>query len=495
MEQYRLSMQGVTKIYGSVAAIEDVNFNVKEGEAHALVGENGAGKSTLLNILSGVREANAGEIRVDGNIIQMKNPLSAREAGIAMIHQELQHVPELSVAQNMFLGRPLKKFKGLFVNKQAEYDRAKVILGRLDPSIDPHEPIKNLKVAQQQIVEIARALLDDAKIIAMDEPTSSLTPKEFDKLAELISDLKAMNVSIIYVSHKMDEIFRVCDRATVMRDGKQVGVVNIKDETEESIVSKMIGRKIEKIQHNSFIQNKDVLRVTDLGSDEHVSPTSFSVKAGEVVGIAGLVGAGRTELLRLICGLDKKTSGKVYVDEQEIEHLNVTSAIKAGIGLVPEDRKKDGIIKQRSVSINMALPSMHQYKKSMLIDKTRLDADATRIMSDLKLRPMNIEKYIGTLSGGNQQKVIIGRWIAADAKVFLFDEPTRGIDVGAKSEIYNLIEKLAKEGKAIIVVSSEMPEIMRVADRILVMREGKVAKELAGDEITEENIARYAINS
>lgn len=495
MEQYRLSMQGVTKIYGSIAAIEDVNFNVKVGEVHALVGENGAGKSTLLNILSGVREANAGEISVDGNIVEMKNPLSAREAGIAMIHQELQHVPELSVAQNMFLGRPLKKYKGLFVNKQAEYDRAKLILNRLDPSIDPHVPIKTLKVAQQQIVEIARALLDEAKIIAMDEPTSSLTPKEFDRLAELISDLKSMNVSIIYVSHKMDEIFRVCDRATIMRDGKQVGVVNIKDETEETIVSKMIGRKIEKIEHQSFIQNKEVLNIENLGSHEYVSPTSFSVKAGEVVGVAGLVGAGRTELLRLIFGLDKKSSGKVYVDGQEIEHLNVTSAIKAGIGLVPEDRKKDGIIKQRAVAINMALPSMAQYTKTMLIDKKKLSDEATRIMTDLRLRPMNIEKPIGTLSGGNQQKVIIGRWIAADAKVFLFDEPTRGIDVGAKSEIYNLIEKLAQEGKAIIVVSSEMPEIMRVSDRILVMREGKVAKELSGNEITEENIARYAINA
>lgn len=495
MEQYRLSMQGVTKIYGGVAAIEGINFNVKQGEVHALVGENGAGKSTLLNILSGVREANAGEILVDGNLIKMKSPLSAREAGIAMIHQELQHVPELSVAQNMFLGRPLKRCNGLFVDRKTQCHRARIILNRLDPSIDPDEPIKNLRVAQQQIVEIARALLYDAKIIAMDEPTSSLTPTEFDRLAELISDLKSMNVSIIYVSHKMDEIFRVCDRATIMRDGKQVGVVEIKDEDEESIVSKMIGRKIEKIQHNSFIQENEVLKIDNLGNDGHVSPISFSVQAGEVVGIAGLVGAGRTELLRLIFGLDKKTSGSVSVDGKIIENLNVTSAIKSGIGLVPEDRKNEGIIKQRSVSINMALPSMSQFTKSALINKSKLDSEATRIMSDLKLRPFDIEKQIGTLSGGNQQKVIIGRWIAANAKVFLFDEPTRGIDVGAKSEIYNLIEKLAKEGKAIIVVSSEMPEIMRVSDRVMVMREGRIAKELSGNEITEENIARYAINS
>ena len=494
MENYRLSMQGITKIYGSVAAIEGVNFTVVSGEVHALIGENGAGKSTLLNILSGVREANAGEIKVDGNVVKMKNPLSARHAGIAMIHQELQHVPELSVAQNMFLGRPLTKYKGLFVNKKAQLARAVTILKTLDPSINPDEPIKNLKVAQQQIVEIARALLDDAKIIAMDEPTSSLTPTEFDRLAELIADLKSMNVAIIYVSHKMNEIFRICDRATIMRDGRQVGVVNIKDETEETIVSKMIGRKLEKVQHQSFITDKEILRVEGLGRGDDVLPATFTVRAGEVLGIAGLVGSGRTELLKLIAGIDNKTSGTIYVNGQHIHNLNVSTAIKAGIGLVPEDRKKEGIIKQRSVAVNMALPKMGKYTRNGMINKSRLDASALQIMTDLRLRPLDTEKHIGLLSGGNQQKVIIGRWIAADTQVFLFDEPTRGIDIGAKSEIYNLIEKLAKEGKAIVVVSSEMQEIMRISDRVLVMREGKIAAELTGDDISEENIAQYAIN-
>lgn len=494
MENYRLSMQGITKIYGSVAAIEGVDFSVVSGEVHALIGENGAGKSTLLNILSGVREANAGEIKVDGTVVKMKNPLSARHAGIAMIHQELQHVPELSVAQNMFLGRPLTKYKGLFVNKKAQLARAITILKTLDPSINPDEPIKNLKVAQQQIVEIARALLDDAKIIAMDEPTSSLTPTEFDRLAELIADLKSMNVAIIYVSHKMNEIFRICDRATIMRDGRQVGVVNIKDETEETIVSKMIGRKLEKFQHQSFITDKEILRVEELGRGDDVLPATFTVRAGEVLGIAGLVGSGRTELLKLIAGIDKKTSGTIYVNGEHIHNLNVSTAIKAGIGLVPEDRKKEGIIKQRSVAVNMALPSMGKYTRNGMIKKSQLDASALQIMTDLRLRPLDTEKHIGLLSGGNQQKVIIGRWIAADNQVFLFDEPTRGIDIGAKSEIYNLIEKLAKEGKAIVVVSSEMQEIMRISDRVLVMREGKIAAELTGDDISEENIAQYAIN-
>lgn len=494
MEQFCLTMRGINKTYGSAAAVQDVDFSVRHGEVHALIGENGAGKSTLLNILSGVRAADSGEIQVEGQTILMKNPLSARQAGIAMIHQELQHVPELSVAQNMFLGRPLTQCQGLFVDKKAQYARAKAILRRLDPTIDPNEPIKNLKVSQQQIVEIARALLDEAKIIAMDEPTSSLTPREFDRLAELIADLKSMNVALIYVSHKMNEIFKVCDRATILRDGKQVGVVNICDETEETIVTKMVGRKIEKVQHHSYVTDKEILRVEDLGRDKAVLSASLSVQAGEVLGIAGLVGAGRTELLKLIAGIDAKTSGQVLVEGSPVKKLNVSSAIKAGIGLVPEDRKKEGIIKERAVKMNMALPSMSNFTRYGWLKKTKLNQLALEVMTDLNLRPLNIDKPIGTLSGGNQQKVIIGRWVAADNKVFLFDEPTRGIDIGAKSEIYNLIEKLAKQGKAIVVVSSEMPEIIRISDRVLVMREGKITRELKDDDITEENIARYAIN-
>lgn len=494
MEQYSLMMRGISKSYSGVAAVQGVDFSVRPGEVHALIGENGAGKSTLLNILSGVRAADAGDILVEGLVIQMKNPLSARHAGIAMIHQELQHVPELSVAQNMFLGRPLTKLKGLFVDKKAQYKRAVAILRRLDPTIDPDEPIKNLKVSQQQIVEIARALLDEAKIIAMDEPTSSLTPTEFERLAELISDLKSMNVSLIYVSHKMNEIFKVCDRATILRDGKQVGVVNICDETEESIVTKMVGRKIEKIHHHSYATARDVLRIEKLSRGKAVQSATFSVRAGEVLGIAGLVGSGRTELLKLIAGIDAKTSGSIEVEGVAVKNHNVSSAIRAGIGLVPEDRKKEGIIKERSVKMNMALPSMGRFTRYGLLNKNRLNKTALEVMTELRLRPLNIEKRIGTLSGGNQQKVIIGRWVSADNKVFLFDEPTRGIDIGAKSEIYNLIEKLAQQEKAIVVVSSEMPEIIRISDRVLVMREGKIIKELIGDEITEENIARYAIN-
>ncbi|WED25782.1 sugar ABC transporter ATP-binding protein [Vibrio sp. DW001] len=487
-------MTGVTKVYGKIAAIEDVNFSVLSGEVHALIGENGAGKSTLLNVLSGVRDATAGTVKVDGKLIEMESPLSARKAGIAMIHQELQLVPELTVVQNMFLGRDITKSKGLFVDKEAQVKRATKILAQLDDSIDPNIQIKELRVAQQQIVEIARALLDDAKVLAMDEPTSSLTPTEFERLAEIIADLKATGVGLIYVSHKMDEVFQVCDRATILRDGKQVGVVNIRDETPKTIVTKMIGREIEIEAHQTFMIDKEVLRLEELGRSGAVSPVSLRVNAGEVLGIAGLVGAGRTELLKLIAGIDTKTSGNVFVDGQCIDNHSIQGAIKAGIGLVPEDRKKEGIIKEQSIKMNVALPTMEQFSSNGIIKQSAMTDDVFKVMSELNLRPLDIEKHIGDLSGGNQQKAIIGRWVTADCKVILFDEPTRGIDVGAKSEIYNLIQKLSQQGKAIIVVSSEMPEIIRVSDRVIVMRESQVARELLGKDITEENIAQAAIN-
>lgn len=366
MDNVRLHMENITKIYGNIAAIENIDFSVNKGEVHALIGENGAGKSTLLNILSGVRAANTGKIELDGKEVQIKNPLTARELGIAMIHQELQHIPELSVAQNIFLGRPIKKNAGLFVNKKAQYKKAKNILQRLDPTIDPNTPIKNLKVAQQQIVEIARALLDDAKVIAMDEPTSSLTPTEFERLAEIIADLRSDGVALIYVSHKMDEIFKVADRATILRDGKQVGVVNIADENEDTIVVKMVGRDIQKVKHQSFMTEKNILKVENLSRGDIVKPANFNVCAGEVLGIAGLVGSGRTELLKLIAGIDTKTDGKIFINNNEITHSNILSSIKAGIGLVPEDRKKEGIIKERSVAVNAALPSLKNYVRERL---------------------------------------------------------------------------------------------------------------------------------
>lgn len=492
-DQKRLALIGMTKKFPGIVALDDVTFEVMDGEVHGLLGENGAGKSTLLNILSGVRPGESGRIEIDGTHTDVKVPLDAREAGIAMIHQELQLVPELTVAQNIFLGRPMKKAAGLLVDTRGQLERAKKVLHELDPDIDPAEPIKNLKVAQQQIVEIARALLEDAKIIAMDEPTSSLTPSEFERLAELIEGLSNRGVSVIYVSHKMDEVFKVCSRATILRDGKRVAVVDLKDETEDSVVAKMVGREIVGATHKSFATNDEMLSVRGLGRADAVKDINFSLHKGEVLGISGLVGAGRTELLRLIAGIDVPTSGDITVKGKVLKTGNPRTAIKMGIGLVPEERKKEGIVRSRSVASNMALPSMHQFTKLGLVNHSFLHQEAKRVTSDLQLRPPNVKQAIGTFSGGNQQKAIIARWLAASTEIFLFDEPTRGIDVGAKSEIYDLIEKLAEAGKAIIVVSSEMPEVIRLSDRVLVMREGYAAAMLEQDDICEEKLAHFAI--
>lgn len=489
----RLSLIGMTKAYPGILALDDVTFHVAPGEVHGLLGENGAGKSTLLNILSGVRPGDQGHIEIDGTRVDIRSPLAARSTGIAMIHQELQHVPELSVAQNIFLGRPMTVGSGLFVNRRAQIRRARDVLADLDPSIDPRAPIKTLKVAQQQVVEIARALLEDARVIAMDEPTSSLTPAEFDRLADLIKALSQRGVSVIYVSHKMNEVFRVCQRATILRDGKRVETVTIADETEEGIVAKMVGREVQRASHTTHATRDSILTVDGLSRGRAVIDASFTLNRGEVLGISGLVGAGRTELLRLIAGLDRPGAGEVRVKGAVIRPNDPRRAIRAGIGLVPEERKREGIVHARSVALNMALPSMRTFSRNGLLRLGFLHRRATEVMTDLRLRPPNVRQPIGTFSGGNQQKAIIGRWLAAETEIFLFDEPTRGIDVGAKAEIYDLIERLASQGKAIIVVSSEMPEIIRVSDRVLVMREGRIVATLDREQISESAIAQLAI--
>lgn len=492
MTEDRLSMQGMTKQYGVVTVLENVDFRVRPGEVHGLVGENGAGKSTLLKMLSGVISATRGKILLDGKEVQITDPLSARNLGIAMIHQELQNVPELTVFQNMFLGRPRRKH-GVFVDKAREIEEVREVLKRLDPSIDPRSKIGDLKVSQQQIVEIARALLEKARVIAMDEPTSSLTPQEFERLAVLIRDLAAQGVSVIYVSHKMDELFKVCDRATILRDGHYIDCVDMQNETEDSIVTRMVGRKIEKVGHHSYVTDECVLEVKDLAREPEVKKASFKVHRGEVLGISGLVGAGRTELFRLIAGLDKPTSGEVLVKGKKLKLYSVHDSIAHGIGLVPEDRKLEGILKARSININMGIPAMDRYTRMGMIRRGYLRGIAYDVMKGLNLHPLDVDRAIGTLSGGNQQKVIIGRWLASGTEIFLFDEPTRGIDVGAKSEIYGVIEDLARQGKVVMVISSEMPEIIRISDRVLVMREGEIVAELTGSDINEGNLGAYAI--
>ena len=488
----RLHLEGITKTFPAVRALSDMSLRIRPGEVHALLGENGAGKSTLMRTMSGVMKPNSGSIAVDGRVVSLKSPLDARRAGIAMIHQELQQVPELTVAQNMFLGRSLTR-GALFVDRRAQERKAAAALAPLDPRIRPDAPIRSLKVAQRQIVEIARALLEDARVIAMDEPTSSLTPSEFQRLAEVIAGLAQSGVSIIYVSHKMDEVFQVCQRATVMRDGCLVGEVDLGDTTESAVVAMMVGRTLAVAEHRSSATSETTLAVRHLTSGTKVVDATFDLKRGEVLGIAGLIGAGRTELLRLIAGADKPTSGHVELNGRRISTRTPRAAIAAGIGLVPEERKRDGIVPQRSVVNNVALPSMTRFAPRGIIRRRALREAAGAILGSINLRPFQLDRPIRLFSGGNQQKAIIARWIAANSQILLFDEPTRGIDIGAKAEIYGLIETLAAQGKSVIVVSSELPEILRLADRVLVMRQGRIAAELDRDDLSEQAIVAHAV--
>ncbi|MFD1982521.1 sugar ABC transporter ATP-binding protein [Mesorhizobium newzealandense] len=488
----RLQFAGISKLFPAVRALNDVSFSVGAGEIHGLLGENGAGKSTLLRILSGVYRPTAGSVLIDGKPVTLANPVAARAVGVAMIHQELQQVPRLSVAQNMFLGHPLTR-GGIFVARREQERRAAEALAAIDPSIDPAAPLGTLKVAQRQIVEIARALLDRARIVAMDEPTSSLTPSEFERLAEVITGLARDGVAVVYVSHKLDEVFGICERATIMRDGVVVDSVDLASLSEKAVVAMMVGRELAQEHHSSHASGEVMLSVRGLASATKVRDVSFDLHRGEVLGIAGLVGSGRTELLRLLAGVDRASAGTIAIDGRATRFSSPRDAIAAGIGLVPEERKHEGIVPLRSITSNMALASMGVFAPRGVIDHIRLKQVAAEKMSRVKLRPFLLDRPIRLFSGGNQQKAIIGRWLAAGTRILLFDEPTRGIDVGAKAEIYHLIEELAAEGHSVVVVSSELPEVIRLADRVLVMRDGTIAAELDRSNISEQAIAAHAI--
>ena len=381
----RLRLVDIGKSFGAVRALDGVDMAVKRGTVHGLLGENGAGKSTLLRILSGVYQPSSGHVEIDGVRLSGHGPVAARIAGIAMIHQELQHVPELTVAQNMFLGRPLKTAGGLLVARRRQEQAAAQALAPLDPNIDPAAPIRTLKVAQRQIIEIARAMMEDAKILAMDEPTSSLTPAEFERLAVLIADLAAQGVSIIYVSHKMDEVFRVCETATILRDGRKIADVVLKDTTESAVVARMVGRELASAEHKGFAKDEIVLDVSGLSRGTAVRDASLKLRKGEVLGISGLVGSGRTELLRLIAGIDRPDAGEVKVEGRKLGLGSPRAAIAAGLGLLPEERKRDGIVARRSVRSNIGLSSMHRFSRLGFVRRRALAAESERLMRDLNL--------------------------------------------------------------------------------------------------------------
>jgi ribose transport system ATP-binding protein len=487
-----LELRSVSKSFPGVRALSEVSLRVVPGEVHALLGENGAGKSTLLKILNGLIRPDGGEILIEGKPVHIDSPKAARAAGLAMIHQELQLVPEMDVAQNMYLGVPPTRL-GVFADRVHMRREAERVLGQLGATFDVRRRLGDLSVAQRQMVEIARALLWDARIIAMDEPTSALSPQEFEALVSVIEGITRRGVAVIYVSHKLGEVFRLCKRATILRDGSLIGEFQLTGMREHDLVSLMVGRTLDLPPRTARAGGTPVLEAANLVWRDRVRDVSLSVRRSEILGIAGLVGAGRTELVRLLSGMERPDSGEIRLRQKVIRFRSAAAAVRAGIGLAPEDRKREGIIPLRPIHANVALPVLRREQRGGIVLRKRLRQRIRKLTRDVQLRPPDIDRPIALFSGGNQQKAIICRWLLANSDVLIFDEPTRGIDIGAKHEIYLLIERLADSGKAIIVVSSELPEIIRISDRVLVMREGRITAELPHAELSEQAILRHAV--
>ena len=492
MEEYIVKMDHICKTFPGVKALDDVSFNLKPGEVMALLGENGAGKSTLMKILSGVYTKDEGTILIDGKEVPIMNQKVASEKGIAIIHQELNMCHHLTIAENMFLGRePLKH--GLIDTKKMNSD-AKELLLKLGVDIDPTTITGELQVSKQQMVEIAKALSINAKVLIMDEPTSALTAREIDELFTIIRQLKESGCGIVYISHRLEELSHITDRVTIMRDGHYITSGNFNDFTMDEIIANMVGREIkEKYPNVDCAVGETVFEVKNLNAGRLVRDISFSVRKGELVGIAGLMGAGRTETTRAIFGADQKESGKIFVEGKEVFIRNPKDAIKNGIVLAPEDRKKDGLCIKLPVRENISLPNLDGLTGKNLVINSRKENDISqKAIKDMNIKLPHAEVNAETLSGGNQQKVVVGKWLAGNSKLVMFDEPTRGIDVAAKVEIYHLMNQLKENGIGCLFVSSELPEVIGVADRIIVMCDGRITGELSREEATQEKVLALA---
>ncbi len=492
MGELIVSMEHITKAFPGVKALDDVSFELKSGEVMALLGENGAGKSTLMKILSGVYEKDSGSLRIMGREYGNLNPKQALEAGVAIIHQELNMCKDLSVAENMFLGR--EHVNGIMLNNSEMEQIAKKYLEDLGVDIDPQETVGDLPVSKQQMIEIAKALSVNAKILIMDEPTSALTSREIKELFAIIGQLKAQGCGIVYISHRLEELSHITDRVTIMRDGRYITSGDFASFTMDEIIANMVGREIkEKFPRVHCEKGKKVFEVKGLNAGKSVRDVSFSLYEGEIVGFAGLMGAGRTETTRAIFGVDAKESGTIILDGEEIKISGPMDAIRAGIVLAPEDRKKDGLCTKLTIRENIALPNLDIIcGKSGVIDRNKETEICEEAVQNLSIKTPNVDIDAGNLSGGNQQKVVVGKWLARNSRVVMFDEPTRGIDVGAKVEIYHLMNKLKEQGIAVMFVSSEMPEVMGIADRIIVMCDGRITGELTAEEATQNEILKYA---
>lgn len=492
MNEVIVSMENITKTFPGVKALDGVQFHLRAGMVEALLGENGAGKSTLMKILSGVYTRDGGSLEIFGKSYDDLTPKTAAQAGVAIIHQELNMCRHLSVAENMFLGR--EKTRGISLNNAQMEKEARNILGELGMDINPRQTVGELTVAKQQMIEIAKALSVNAKILIMDEPTSALTSKEIEDLFRIIHKLKKDGCGIVYISHRLEELQHITDHVTIMRDGQYITEGDFSSMSMDEIIQNMVGREIkEKFPRVECKKGKKVFEVKNLNAGKLVRNIDFSLYEGEIVGVAGLMGAGRTETTRAIFGVDPKESGEIYLEGKKVEINKPMDAIKAGIVLAPEDRKKDGLCTKLSIRQNLALPNLDLLcNKAGVINASKEDALCEKAVNDLLIKVASLDSNADTLSGGNQQKVVVGKWLARNSKVVIFDEPTRGIDVGAKVEIYHLMNKLKQQGIAVMFVSSEMPEVMGIADRILVMCDGRITGEVMAKETTQNEILSYA---
>lgn len=492
MNEVIVSMENISKSFPGVKALDHVKFELRAGEVMALLGENGAGKSTLMKILSGVYTKDGGSMKIFGKEYDNLTPKQAQEVGVAIIHQELNMCKHLSVTENMFLGRELRS-KGVLKNAEME-DEARAILEDLKIDINPQQTVGDLPVSKQQMVEIAKALSIHAKILIMDEPTSALTAKEIDELFRIIKKLREDGCGIVYISHRLEELQHIVDRVTIMRDGQYITDMKFADTTMDQIIAHMVGREIkEKFPRVRCEKKEKVFEVKNLNAGRMVRNIDFSVYEGEIVGFAGLMGAGRTETTRAIFGVDPKESGEFYLDGKQVRINCPMDAIKAGIVLAPEDRKKDGLCTKLSIRDNLTLPNLDIVcNKLHVLNSSKEKELCDKAVSDLGIKTPNISIDAGNLSGGNQQKVVVGKWLARNSRVVIFDEPTRGIDVGAKVEIYNLMNELKKKGIAVVFVSSEMPEVMGIADRIIVMCDGRITGEVMAEETSQSEILTLA---
>ncbi len=487
-----IEMRGINKSFGSNQVLKDAGFVLKDGEVHALMGENGAGKSTLMKILTGVYTKDAGTIIVDGQEVNYKNPQEAEKAGIVFIYQELNVLFDLTVEENLFMGKEITKGFGI-CDKKAMRQKAQEVMDRMGVHIPIDAVMSDLSVGQQQMVEICKALMVDAKVLIMDEPTAALTESETQVLFEVMRSLSAKGVSIVYISHRMEEIFEMCERITILRDGQYVGTKYIKDINMDDVVQMMIGREIgERYPHRNAKIGEEVIRVENLSSGKKFHDVNFSVKAGEVLGVAGLMGAGRTEIMQAVFGNLPIDSGKVYIEGKEVSIKNPREAIANGIGFITEDRKTEGLLLEKSIAENIEIANLGKVSnKGVLAPKKQAEL-VKRGIEEFRVRCFGPQHECNNLSGGNQQKVVLAKWIYTDPKILILDEPTRGVDIGAKKEIYNVINDMAAKGVAVIMVSSELPEVLGMSDRIMVVHEGKVTGIIDGATADQAKVMTLA---